>query len=164
MAVCDMCDAPRSVKWRCLQRRAVDFHSMIPIPYAQVPESSLINPSQAHASASSPVPTRTNEEQSLYPLQRNATPTPKNQSRTPNPQQAQAPQRASLQDVVTEEKKRRAVNHLNNNQLLNLIPLPPLHPVPRRVRQRAAHSPHDGHRGLEGICSKVLGPHLLQRE
>jgi len=66
--------------------------------------------------------------------------------------------------LSVKEKKRRAVDHLNNNQLLNLIPLAPLHPVPRRVCQRATHSPHDGDRGLEGICSSLLGPHLLQSD
>lgn len=37
----------------------------------------------------------------------------------------------------------------NNDQLLDLIPLASIHPVPRRVRQRAADGPHDGDGGFE---------------
>jgi hypothetical protein len=47
-------------------------------------------------------------------------------------------------------RRRKGESDLNNDQLLNLVALTALHPIPRRVRQRAADSPHNGDGGLEG--------------
>lgn len=49
-----------------------------------------------------------------------------------------------------------AEDHLNNDQLLHLIALAAVHPVPRSVCQRAANGPHDGNGGLECACDESV--------
>ena len=44
---------------------------------------------------------------------------------------------------------------LNNDQLLDLVPLASIHPGPRSVCQRAADSPHNGYGGFESTYERV---------
>lgn len=104
-----------------------------------------------------PVPSPSEKKESLNAKQRNAMQKPRVHKRgcvLANVQANLVQMQQEAHHIRGRERSQRGPNRrLDNDQLLNLITLAPLHPGPSRVCQRAAYCPHDRDRGFEGTYS-----------